>query len=57
MLRQYHVGTGKEGMAPERMETMSLISKALNSWALARALLVAMAETPGKLANVRKRIS
>lgn len=32
------VGTGKGGMAPEMMETMTLILKALNSLALARAL-------------------
>lgn len=47
MFRQHHgVGIRKEGMASERMETMTLILKALNSLVLARALLDAGGRHP-----------
>lgn len=40
------IGTRKEGMAPERRETMTLIVKALNSLLLVSALLVAGGRDP-----------
>lgn len=49
--------TGREEMAPVRMETMMLVLKALSYLELSRALLGASSRDTIKLTDVTKRIS